>query len=561
MLNPREIDLSDQKWLPGDKKVVTDVNAAVSSQNAVVTYTMLKVIEEGGNAADAIIAGSILQATLEPFMTNHTGTVTMLYYHKSEDKYYQLDSTGTFPADLPGHQPVPLGMAPFAIGMQPRSVIPAMMPGLKEIHEKFASKPWAELCADAIWWAENGHEISLFEYQVNAACQDFTTFFPEGRKFYLPEGRLKRVGEKFYNAEIVETLRKVAEQGPDYMITGGWADAFIKKANELGWHINKAHMTETPPRWIEPLRFKIRDYEIVSLAPPQQQGIFIAVVLGILDKLEIDKYAPYSAEHIFFMSHALKLATDTCGYNHDPEVLSCETDVFLDEDLHAHLAKLIKGMVPRVDLTNHVEMTTGYTGMGKIPTRQHSYVGPSVSCDSCEISIVDREGNWLQSMNTLQSGGIPGMVVGGVPMVGSHAIPNRFGAMAFYQAKGSRIKDVKGNTFVLKDGKPVLALGTPGNVQCTVPQVLCNYIFYGMEPYQAACEPRMLPIEEGMHIIIEDRMTDAVLDQLMAMGIRVKVSNVWDGRMGAFQMCYIDRKTGKLSTATDPRGCGVADGI
>jgi len=62
MLNPREIDLSDPQWLPGGKKVVKGVNAAVSSDNAVVTYTMLKIMQEGGNAVDAGIAGCMLQA-------------------------------------------------------------------------------------------------------------------------------------------------------------------------------------------------------------------------------------------------------------------------------------------------------------------------------------------------------------------------------------------------------------------------------------------------------------------------------------------------------------------
>ncbi|MCL2368375.1 MAG: gamma-glutamyltransferase, partial [Oscillospiraceae bacterium] len=307
MLNPREINLADPKWLPGDNKVVTDVEAAVSTDNAIVTYTMLKVLREGGNAVDATVAGNLVQCAVEPFMTNLTGTVTMLYYNKSEDKYYQLDSTGYFPSDLPGHMPVPEGKALFAVGMSPRSVIPGMMPGLKAMHEKFGSKPWDYLCEEAIWWAENGHHVSVFEYQCNYSCQPFTTFFPEGRKFYMPEGVLKSVGERFASPEMAETLRQVAKHGPDYMITGGWADDFIEKGNEMGWHIRKDHMTENPPRWIEPIRSKIRDFEIVSLAPPQQQGLFVSLVLGILDKLELDKYEPYSAEHIFFMSHALKL--------------------------------------------------------------------------------------------------------------------------------------------------------------------------------------------------------------------------------------------------------------
>ena len=570
MMNPREINLSDPKWLPGEKPVIKGVKVSASSDNAVVTHTMLKVMAEGGNAVDAAIAGCMVQAAVEPYMTNHTGTVTFLCYNAKEDKYYQLDSMGTFPSDLPAHMPVPQGMGVYAT-IPPRSVIPGFMPGLKALYEKFATKPWAELCEEAIWWADNGHHVSCFEFELNVFEEDFVTFFPEGRAFYMPNGRFPHVGEKFASKEMAETLGKVAEEGPDYMITGGWAEAFIQKANDMGWMITKEHMTETPARWIEPLRFKIGEYEIVSLAPPQQQGIFLALVLGILEKLGIEKVKPYSADHIFYMAHTLKLAQTMCGYSSDPEVLSFDVNTFLDGQFHENLARLIEGMKPKVDLTNHTRFTTGFSGgvsfldrfsgAGKMPTpRQNSHQDqPS---GSCELSIVDSEGNWVQMMNTLQSGGIPGQVVKGIPMVGSHALPNvQSSHMQYYQTKGARIRCVIGNTMVLKDGKPVMQLGTPGNVHVSVAQVLCNYLFFGMEPYEAVEAPRMLGLQEGGSIVIEDRIPEEVQKELMALGLQMKVSGIWDYHMGSFQICYLDKDTGELCTLADPRRCGVADGI
>ncbi|WP_312108053.1 gamma-glutamyltransferase [Brevibacillus reuszeri] len=569
MVDPRTINLSDPKWLPGEKPVVKNVRAAASSDNAVVTHTMLKVIRDGGNAVDAAIAGCMVQAAIEPFMTNHTGTVTFLFYHAKEDKYYQLDSTGTFPADLPPHMPVPQGMGPYA-GIPPRSVIPGFMPGLKAIHERFATLEWEVLCEEAVWWAEKGHHVSHFEHEVNLFGEDFITFFPEGRAFYMPEGRFPRVGDRFGSSEMAQTMKKVAEEGPNYMITGEWADAFITKANELGWMISREHMIENPPRWMEPIRFFVGDYEIVSLAPPQQQGVFIALVLGILDKVGIREVKPYSAEHIFYMGHALKMAQTMCGYCHDPHILHVKESSFLDQGFHASLVSLIKGMKPQVNLTSHTAFTTGFGGStpfidsmtgGKIPTqRQNSHHDqPS---GSCELSIVDAEGNWVQMMNTLQSGGIPGQVVKGIPMVGSHAIPNvQASSMQYYQAKGARMRSVIGNTMVLKNGKPILQLGSPGNVHVTVPQVLCNILFFGMEPYEAIRAPRMLALQDGGTIVIEDRIPEDVQHELLALGIRMKVSGIWDYHMGSFQICYRDQETDELCTIADPRRCGVADGL
>ena len=561
VIAPRSINLSDSTWLPGEKELARGLIAAASSDNAVVTYTMLKTLAQGGNAVDAGIAGCMVQAALEPFMTNHTGTITFLFYHAAEEKFYQLDSTGTFPSGLPLHMPLPQGMGGYA-AIPPRSVIPGFMPGVKALYERFGTLPWASLCEEAVWWAENGHTVSAFEAEMNQYSGASVTFFPEGRKFFMPGGRFPYPGERFASKEMAQTLRRVAKEGPDYMITGEWADHFISKANEMGWAIEKRHMTETPPRWIEPLRFRLRDWEIVSLAPPQQQGVFLSLVLGMLDKLQIDKTVPYSAMHLFYMGHALKLAQQICGYTNDPQVLNIRTDLFLDETFHASLADMIRGMVPKVDLSTHIRLTTGFTGTdGKVPSLYQDSASMQPS-GSCELSIVDAEGNWVQMMDTLQGGGIPGQVVDGIPMVGCHALPNiQNTPISCYLAEGARVRTVMGNTMVLKNGRPILQLGTPGNVHVTVAQVLCNYLFFGMSPEEAVAAPRMLALMENATLVVEDRIPEAVQNELLSLGVRMKVSYAWDYHMGSFQICYRDENTGELCALADPRRCGTADGL
>ena len=90
---------------------------------------------------------------------------------------------------------------------------------------------------------------------------------------------------------------------------------------------------------------------------------------------------------------------------------------------------------------------------------------------SCELSIVDAQGNWLQLMNTLQSGGIPGVTVDGVPMYGCHAQSSMRYFIGGWFGGGGRIRSPIGNTLVLRNGEPWLALGTPGNVFTTVPML------------------------------------------------------------------------------------------
>ncbi len=563
MLNPREINLSELKWQPGPKKTVKDVKAAVSTDNAVVTYSLLNILAQGGNAVDAAVTGCLIQGTIEPFMTNHAGAVTFLYYEAKTDKYYQLDSTGTYPERLPLHRPIPAQNTGYAAGAV-HSCIPGFIKGLKAIHEKFGSMPWEKLCQDAIYWAENGNHVSQFELEATIAGGDILTYFPEGREYYYQGDYFARVGERFKKPALAETLKKLATEGPDYMITGGWAQNFVAKANELNWKIELADFTANPPRWVDPVRFQLRDYEVVALAPPQQQGLQIALVLGILDQLQIDQYEPYSADHLYYMAHALRIGNIVVGYLNDTTVSETDFALYTDPTYHAYWAKIIEGYRPKIDLTDHMKLTNKISvakGKGLPNLNFDGYQPPPEhKSGSCELSIVDEEGNWLQMMNTLQGGGIPGMVIGGVPMIGNHSSTNSFRMMDIKLVEGARQRLIMGHTMLLKDGKPVLTLGTPGSPPNTQAQALCNLIFFGMDPYEAISSPRMYALMDDNTMVIENRISPEVANQLISMGINVRVNNKWDWHMGSFQCCYLD-EDGKLCTTVDPRRCGVADGL
>ena len=331
---------------PGPKAPATGLKAAVTTDSAIVTETMLDVLRAGGNAADASVAGALVQAAVEPFMTNHAGLVTFLYHEAKTGRIHQLDSQSGFPSGLPPFKPVPASVGGYAV-MPPSAIIPGFMPGLKEIHRRFGTRPWSELCGPSVEWAERGHPVSTFEYGVNIFAERFITYFPEGREFYQPKGMFPHVGETFVPKGLAETLRGVAEQGPEYMITGAWAQEFVAKANGMGWQIRLEHMTETPPRWVEPIRYRHHEYEIVSLGPPQAQGLFIGVALGILKHLDIRDMKPGSAEHLWAMGHALRQASRHWEYVQDDAIYQVPRAELLDDGYHAHLAKLIRNSRPR----------------------------------------------------------------------------------------------------------------------------------------------------------------------------------------------------------------------
>jgi gamma-glutamyltranspeptidase/glutathione hydrolase len=548
---------------PGPKPSISGQSAVCSTDSAIVTETVLRTLADGGNAADGAIAGALVQAVVEPFMTNHTGTVSLLCYEARTGRLHQLHSTGTFPPHLPPFRPTP--SIPGGLGaMPPAACIPGFMPGLCAIHERFGSLSWQRLCEDAVRWAEQGHPVSSFEYGNVLGELDFFTYFPEGRAFYLPNGFVTPVDGVFRSAEMAQTMRSVAEQGPGFMIEGEWAERFVSVARALGWPIELSDMSANPPRWIEPLRFDHGRHEIVSLSAPEHQGIFLCIVLGILRHLGIAQMQPGSADHLFSMAHALRLGLVFSGFNGDPVVAPYDVATLCDDSLHRSLARLIAGMRPTVDLTDHVRLTHaastrsdghGLAGMPASRLRQAQPMG------SCELSVADADGNWVQLMNTLQSGGIPGMVIGGIPMVGSHA--SFAGVSGHFDQRltpGARMRSIVGHSFVLQDSKPIFGLGTPGNVYCTVPQVITNLLDMGMSPEDAVDTPRLLPLGEDGHLVCEDRIEAETVAALARLGVGVSVMPPFDWHMGSFQMSFRDAG-GRLGAVADPRRCGCVGGL
>ncbi|HVV76749.1 MAG TPA: gamma-glutamyltransferase [Mycobacteriales bacterium] len=543
----------------GPKGPVTGAKAVCSSQHHVVTSTMTDVLAGGGNAVDAAIAGCLVQATVQQDMTNHTGTVSFLFWDAKTGESHYLNSMGTIVPGLAPFRRVPGGHGLYAVlgTGGPMAVIPGFMPGMKAMHERFGTRPWAELCAPAIHWAEEGHEVDSFEHLVMAQTVDFFLYTPSGREHFTPNGHLPQVGDRWPKPELAKTLKRLADEGPDYFIEGEWAQHFVARANELGWQITLDHMKQIPPRWDNGLRWKHRDFEILQPSPPERQGVYCALVLGILRHLDVTSYGHYteSPEALYFMTHALRRAAHETGFMNDPEVWSDPTETLMSDDLHAAFAAIIRNSLPKADMTEHIKLTMGPNAL--------STAGGSASkqpAGSCELSIVDADGNWVQMMNTLQSGGIPGEVVDGVPMVGSHAVTALSAAIAGWHTGGGRMRSVMSNTMVLRDGKPVVSLGSPGNVHCTVPQVLSNIVDYGMSPYDAEDAPRMLPLEDNYVVGVESRLPRDVVDGLAKLGVLVNPLPVYDYHMGSYQMSWRD-DDGTLHACTGPRRAGQAAGI
>ncbi len=551
MSNPYIID-------QGHKPVVTGPHVAASTGNPIVTEVVMAVLAEGGNAADAAIAGAMVQAVVEPHLTSHAGMVSCLYWDEKSGITHQLNALGTLAPDLAPFRPIN-GAGGWAREGQPgpQAAIPGFMPGLATLHEKFGSLPWARLVEPAIRWAEEGHPVSSFEYGVNVYAAPFFGFFAESREVFMPDGYLVPVGQIMRNPKLALTLRVLAQEGPDYFTTGGWARDFVKAGNDLGWPVTLAHLTANPPRWTAPLSFTHAGHRIVSLAPPERQAVFCSFILGALTELGIKDMEPLGADYIYYMGHLLRLAEQSVGFLHDSVAFGDAAPALMDPDYHRSVARILKSSRPRADLTNHVRLNSGAPAFAATGWPAAKSTVSKHPVGSCEISIADAQGNVIQLMNTIQSGGIPGMAVGGVAMMGSHEQSSMNAHFQTWRVPGVRMRNILGNTFVMRNGKPWLGLGTPGNVYATVVQMLANILDFGMTPDQASDAPRMLPITDDYILAIENRLPPQTIVDLTAMGIRIAPTLPWDWNQGSFQMVWRN-EAGGWNAHADFRRTGVA---
>lgn len=464
----------------GPKSVVHGKAQVCSSSHPLVTQTMLDVLREGGNAVDAATAGALMSATVEPHMTNHGGSVVMLYWDARTGKAYQLISAGTLVPGLAPFRPLPSGLGGFASPPGRPSMmacIPGFVPGLGAAHGRFGSKPWARMCQDAIRWADEGHPVSSFEFSQLSSDAPYTTYFPSSREIFTPNGFLPQVGERFRNPKLAATLKQLSAQGPEYFTHGEWARHFVAEANRLGWRIKLAEMSAIPPRWIEPQRYRFRDHEIVQLSLPERTGVFSAMYLGVLDQLGVGAMGHYteSPEALYYMAHALRWIDWEMGLWRDPELVETPVDVLLSAEKHKLIADTLRRTKPKIDLTEHVRLVSGNPSLAAagLPTAGPS--APAASAGSCELSVVDSQGNWCQMLNTMASGGIPGVAIDGVAMAGTAADFGLNSIFAGFLTGRGRLTFITGSTIILKEGKPWLGMGTPGTPHLTVPQVLAIF--------------------------------------------------------------------------------------
>jgi len=515
----------------------------------------VKVLRQGGNAADAAVAAAMVQGVIDPQMCGIGGFGVALIY---DAKAKRVDCL-SFHARA-GSKATPdmwadkvLREAPDGFGfflrdavndVGPASVgVPGTVAGLYALLQRYGTWSWQQVLQPAIHIASEGFVVSAELARSWKAREAFPErpsllqrlqMSPEAHRLFLkPNGAPYEAGEVLRNPDLARTLTALSEHGLDEFYRGAIAAAILAEVEERGGHFTRQDLERYRVRWHEPLRATYRGYEVVS-APLPAGGLTVLQILRLLEGFDLTKLGHNSPDYLFVVAQAFKAAfTDKVRHLGDPEFVSVPVDKLLsDGHLSAWRARIERGevlTVPRLIAEPH---------------------------GTTHLTVVDSDGNIIALTHTLgsSSGVIPrgtGFMLNNA-MVGFHPLPGNPNSIAPGKARLSGMAP----TIVFRDGEPMLVLGAPGGARIVsgIVQVLLNIVDFQMSPTEAVAAPRF---DAQVHAIeCQARIPSWVLDEVQRKGQPcVKFPQSYGG-IASVQAAM--RQGRRWVGASDPAGGGVA---
>jgi gamma-glutamyltranspeptidase/glutathione hydrolase len=243
--------------------------AMAATSQPLATRAALRILERGGNAADAAVAAAAMLCVTEPMSTGIGGDAFAILWRDGEIE--ALDAAGPAPARAEPLEPV--------ADRGPRSVdVPGAVGGWAALAERHGRLGLDVCLADAIDVAERGFAVAA---RTASAWQPRTTNLA-WTSFDLPPefAPAPELGTIARFPELARTLREIADEGPDALYRGETARAICS----VCW-LEESDLAEYRPRWVEPLRLSYRGVEVLELPPPTQ-GVAALEALGILRGLQ-----------------------------------------------------------------------------------------------------------------------------------------------------------------------------------------------------------------------------------------------------------------------------------
>lgn len=553
-------------------------HAVVAAGRTFVTEAAAQTIGAGGNAIDAGVTAIFAAAVVEISHFGLGGESPIIIYSARDNRVVVINGQGpapkaATPAMFAERKVIP-GNGPLG------ATIPAVVDAAAIALERYGTKSLSDVLAPAIALAD-GFPMYEFLRRYLESERKGSEPYEWSMKTYYPNGRVTPTGEMFRQPNLAATLRALAaaerkaldgganraqgiQAGRDAFYTGPIAQRMTAAVRAAGGVMTDDDLASYRGRVEEPATVTYRGYS-VHKAGFWNQGPALLQTLKLLEGFDLKAMGHGSPDAIHTIVESIKLAyADRDRYYADPDFAKVPGDALLS----AAYAAMRRALIDPKKAS--LEQRPGDPVRGAPTTTAVSVDSPGERVpepgDTTAIQVVDAKGNLFSATPS------SGWLLGGAFVAGDTGVPmsNRMQAFRLEPdspnilAGGKRPRTTLTPSVVLKDGKPFLAIGTPGgdSQDQQILLVLLNIIDFGLDVQAAIEAPRVNSLhpqssfddhkaQPGV-LEAETSLPSATLDNLRARGHVVRTRPPYGISTGVVA-AGIDPVTGRLRGGADPR--------
>ncbi|ELY57508.1 gamma-glutamyltransferase [Natronolimnohabitans innermongolicus] len=545
--SPRSTGEFDYPWqFVGRRSAVMARNGMVATSHPLAAQTGARILQQGGNAADAAVAVAVELSFVEPHMTSIGGDVVALTHFDGE--FTALNGSGYAPEKATVERYRELtdetdeDGTPVVPSYGPLSVtVPGAVDALYRLADRYGSLDFATLLEPTIDHARQGVPVTEYIASQWEAAAPPVAQFDSFRETFLVDGETPPPESVFTNRDLADSLERIAHEGIETMYGGHLGQRIVNRVQEHGGVLELDDLEAFESRWNEPISTEYRGYEVLE-HPPNTIGVVALEALNIVENFDLPD-EPTDPDRLHRLIEAIKIAyADAEEHLGDPDDAEIPLEEKLSEEYAseraAEIGETVGDREPKAgDASNTVYLT-----------------------------VVDRDGNAVSLLGSHYKPFGSGLVVDGF------TLQNHATSFTLEPDDPNVIEPRKRPYHTLipamlaEDGEFRASFGVMGG--STMPQgqlqLLVNMLDSGLNP-QAAIDAPRFRFEEGHEVALETtRLPKDVVEDLHERGHEIRLESEYfepdAHHFGGAQFIY-RAADGTLIGGSEPRRDGQAIGF